>query len=107
MKRFANLVGRENVLAGADCGFSSQATYSTEVHPTVVWAKFEGMREGARLATRQLWSRADSTPEAGRISFVRRVDFRRGLSSQRTTLRLCPAPGSISASGRVSADRRR
>ncbi len=61
MKRFANLVGRENVLAGADCGFSSQATYSTEVHPTVVWAKFEGMREGARLATRQLWSRADST----------------------------------------------
>ena len=53
--RFARLVGRENVLAGADCGFSSQATYRTEVHPTVVWAKFEAMREGARLATRQLW----------------------------------------------------
>ncbi len=54
--RFAKLVGRENVLAGADCGFSSQATYHTEVHPTVVWAKFEALREGARLATKQLWS---------------------------------------------------
>jgi 5-methyltetrahydropteroyltriglutamate--homocysteine methyltransferase len=54
--RFAKLVGRENVVAGADCGFSSQATYQTEVHPTVVWAKFEAMREGAELATKQLWS---------------------------------------------------
>jgi len=53
--RFARLVGRENVIAGADCGFSSQATYHTEVHPTVVWAKFEAMAEGARLATKQLW----------------------------------------------------
>ncbi|TMH81810.1 MAG: cobalamin-independent methionine synthase II family protein [Betaproteobacteria bacterium] len=55
LARFAKLVGRENVVAGADCGFSSQATYNTEVHPTVVWAKFEAMREGARLATKQLW----------------------------------------------------
>jgi 5-methyltetrahydropteroyltriglutamate--homocysteine methyltransferase len=53
--RFAKLVGRENVIAGADCGFSSQATYRTEVHPTVIWAKFEALREGARLASRQLW----------------------------------------------------
>jgi 5-methyltetrahydropteroyltriglutamate--homocysteine methyltransferase len=53
--RYAKLVGRENVIAGADCGFSSQATYSPEVHPTVVWAKFQAMAEGARLATEQLW----------------------------------------------------
>jgi 5-methyltetrahydropteroyltriglutamate--homocysteine methyltransferase len=53
--RYAKLVGRENVVAGADCGFSSQATYNTEVHPTVVWAKFEALRDGARLATKQLW----------------------------------------------------
>ena len=53
--RFAKLVGRDNVIAGADCGFSSQASYHTEVHPTVVWAKFEAMREGARIATKQLW----------------------------------------------------
>jgi 5-methyltetrahydropteroyltriglutamate--homocysteine methyltransferase len=53
--RFAKLVGRENVIAGSDCGFSSQATYNPEVHPTVVWAKFQAMAEGARLATKQLW----------------------------------------------------
>ena len=41
--RFAKLVGRENVIAGSDCGFSSQATYNPEVHPTVVWAKFQAM----------------------------------------------------------------
>jgi 5-methyltetrahydropteroyltriglutamate--homocysteine methyltransferase len=53
--RFARLVGRENVIAGADCGFSSQAMYNTEVHPTVVWEKFKAMRAGADLATAQLW----------------------------------------------------
>jgi 5-methyltetrahydropteroyltriglutamate--homocysteine methyltransferase len=55
LTRYANVVGRENVLAGADCGFSSQATYAPEVHPTVIWAKFQAMAEGARLATQQLW----------------------------------------------------
>lgn len=55
LTRYARLVGRENVIAGADCGFSSQATYNTEVHPTVVWAKLQAMAEGARLATKQLW----------------------------------------------------
>ena len=53
--RFAKIVGRENVIAGTDCGFSTQATYTPEVHPTVVWAKFQAMAEGARLATEQLW----------------------------------------------------
>jgi 5-methyltetrahydropteroyltriglutamate--homocysteine methyltransferase len=53
--RFARLVGRENVIAGADCGFSSQALYTTEVHPTVIWEKFKAMRQGADIASRQLW----------------------------------------------------
>ena len=53
--RYAKLVGRENVLAGGDCGFSSQACYHTEVHPDVIWAKFEAMAQGAELATKQLW----------------------------------------------------
>jgi len=53
--RYALLVGRENVIAGTDCGFSSQATYDPEVHPTVVWAKFQAMASGAELATAQLW----------------------------------------------------
>ena len=52
---YANLVGRENVLAGADCGFSSRASFAPEVHPSVVWAKFEALAEGARLATARLW----------------------------------------------------
>ena len=53
--RFAELVGRENVVASADCGFSSQATYAPEIHPTIVWAKFEALAEGARRATARLW----------------------------------------------------
>jgi 5-methyltetrahydropteroyltriglutamate--homocysteine methyltransferase len=53
--RYAKLVGRESVIAGSDCGFSSQATYNPEVHPSVVWAKFQAMAEGCRLATKQLW----------------------------------------------------
>src|SRR5215469_11877391 len=53
--RYANLVGRDNVIAAADCGFSSQALYKTEVHHTVVWEKFKAMRAGADLASRKLW----------------------------------------------------
>jgi 5-methyltetrahydropteroyltriglutamate--homocysteine methyltransferase len=53
--RFASLVGRDNVIAAADCGFSSQALYRTEVHHTVVWEKFKAIREGADLASRRLW----------------------------------------------------
>jgi 5-methyltetrahydropteroyltriglutamate--homocysteine methyltransferase len=56
IERFARLVGRENVIAGADCGFSSQASYTPDVHPTVVWAKFQALAEGAALATKRLWS---------------------------------------------------
>jgi 5-methyltetrahydropteroyltriglutamate--homocysteine methyltransferase len=59
--RIAALVGRENVIAGTDCGFSSQATYQPEIHPSVVWAKFRAMAEGARLATEQLWHRATAS----------------------------------------------
>jgi 5-methyltetrahydropteroyltriglutamate--homocysteine methyltransferase len=52
--RFANLVGRENVIAGTDCGFA-QGAYTQRVHPSVMWAKFEALVEGARLASTQLW----------------------------------------------------
>src|SRR6478672_7541149 len=55
--RFAQVVGRENVIAGADCGFASFST-TCEVHPTVVWAKLASLAEGARLATKELWGRA-------------------------------------------------
>jgi 5-methyltetrahydropteroyltriglutamate--homocysteine methyltransferase len=53
--RFAQVVGRENVVASGDCGFSSQATYAPEIHPKIVWAKLESLAEGARRATDRLW----------------------------------------------------
>ena len=56
LQRYAALVGRENVIAGADCGFSSQATYRPEVEPRVMWAKFDALAEGARIASERLWS---------------------------------------------------
>ena len=52
--RFAELVGRENVIAGTDCGFA-QAQMVQRVHPSVMWAKLEALVEGARIASRQLW----------------------------------------------------
>jgi 5-methyltetrahydropteroyltriglutamate--homocysteine methyltransferase len=52
---YAESVGRERVIAGADCGFSSSATFSPEVDAKVVWAKFESLSEGARLASQRLW----------------------------------------------------
>jgi len=53
--RFARIVGRENVIAGTDCGFA-QSQGIRRVHPSVMWAKFEALVEGARLATTELWS---------------------------------------------------
>jgi len=55
--RFARIVGRENVIAGSDCGFAQQETLR-RVHPKVMWAKFESLAEGARLASAELWGRA-------------------------------------------------
>ena len=52
--RLANLVGRENVIAGTDCGFA-QGPFHRRVHPTIMWAKLEALAQGARLATRELW----------------------------------------------------
>jgi 5-methyltetrahydropteroyltriglutamate--homocysteine methyltransferase len=54
--RFADVVGRERVIASADCGFASFAG-SNEVHPSIVWAKFKSLVEGARLASERLWKR--------------------------------------------------
>jgi 5-methyltetrahydropteroyltriglutamate--homocysteine methyltransferase len=54
--RYASVVGRENVIAGSDCGFASTAE-TKEVHPSVVWAKMASLVAGARIASRQLWGR--------------------------------------------------
>ena len=52
---FASVVGRERVIAGADCGFAQGALYQRQ-HPTVMWAKFRALAQGAELASGRLWS---------------------------------------------------
>jgi 5-methyltetrahydropteroyltriglutamate--homocysteine methyltransferase len=52
--RFAKVVGRDNVIAGADCGFASFAA-TCEVHPSVVWVKLAALAQGARIASKELW----------------------------------------------------
>ena len=51
---YANVVGRENVMAGSDCGFGTSA-WGRKVEASIAWAKLASMAEGARLATRELW----------------------------------------------------
>jgi 5-methyltetrahydropteroyltriglutamate--homocysteine methyltransferase len=52
--RLARLVGRENIIAGTDCGFAQSPMYR-RVHPSIMWAKLEALAEGGRLATKELW----------------------------------------------------
>ena len=52
--RYAEIVGRENVIGGSDCGFATFAG-SKEVHPSIVWAKLKALSDGARIASKQLW----------------------------------------------------
>jgi len=49
--RFARIAGRENVIAGTDCGFGTAG-----VHPEITWAKLGALRDGARLASAELWN---------------------------------------------------
>jgi len=55
--KVANIVGRENVIASTDCGFAStlNPAHRPEIEDEVVWAKFQSLRDGARLATKELW----------------------------------------------------
>jgi len=53
--RYAKLVGRENVIAGSDCGFGTFVRTNPTISPELVWPKLEAMAEGARLATKELW----------------------------------------------------
>jgi 5-methyltetrahydropteroyltriglutamate--homocysteine methyltransferase len=53
--RYARLVGRENVLAGTDCGFA-QGPFYRRVHPSIMWAKLDALVQGALLASRELWN---------------------------------------------------
>ena len=53
-ERWARVVGKENVIAGNDCGFASGASFMA-VHPDIVWMKLQSLVDGARLASQRLW----------------------------------------------------
>ena len=56
LTRLAKLVGRENVMAGTDCGFA-QSPFAKRVHESIMWAKLRSLAEGARIASAELWGR--------------------------------------------------
>ncbi len=66
--RFASVAGRENVIAGTDCGFGPFAGWSP-VAPGIAYAKLASLAEGARLASRELWGRAPEAGSGGRGRF--------------------------------------
>jgi 5-methyltetrahydropteroyltriglutamate--homocysteine methyltransferase len=80
IKRFAKMVGRSNVIAGSDCGFATFAS-SKEVHPSIVWAKFIALAEGARMASGELW-RKKGKGTVGKV-MVRKVTERKRPKAMR------------------------
>jgi 5-methyltetrahydropteroyltriglutamate--homocysteine methyltransferase len=61
IEQYADLVGRERVIAGTDCGFASFATLHT-VDPDIAWSKLESLVRGAELASRRLWKSSSRSP---------------------------------------------
>jgi 5-methyltetrahydropteroyltriglutamate--homocysteine methyltransferase len=55
LERYVGLLGRDNVIAGADCGFATLGR-SSRIHPTIAWAKLEALVAGGRIASRRLWA---------------------------------------------------
>jgi 5-methyltetrahydropteroyltriglutamate--homocysteine methyltransferase len=58
--RYASIVGRENVIAAPDCGFGTFGGWEPRVHPEIMWAKFQSMVAGAKIATQRLWKKSTS-----------------------------------------------
>ncbi len=77
--RLAKLIGREQVIAGTDCGFA-QGPFYRRVHPEIMWAKLEALAAGARIASKALWTRRTKTRAmrpAARRAAKRRAGVRR------------------------------
>jgi 5-methyltetrahydropteroyltriglutamate--homocysteine methyltransferase len=53
--RYAEVVGRENVIAGTDCGFGTFVRSEPTIDPRIAWAKLRSLAEGAAIASKQLW----------------------------------------------------
>jgi 5-methyltetrahydropteroyltriglutamate--homocysteine methyltransferase len=86
LMRFTGAVGRENVIAGADCGFATFAG-STEIHPSIAWAKLQALVDGAKLATKELFGRGAKKAAAGKPS--RKAAARK--PARKTAARKAPA----------------
>jgi 5-methyltetrahydropteroyltriglutamate--homocysteine methyltransferase len=56
LTRLAGIVGRENLMAGTDCGFA-QSPFAKRVHESIMWAKLRSLAEGARIASAELWGK--------------------------------------------------
>ena len=65
IERYASVVGRENVIAGTDCGFAQGWTMN-RTHPSVQWAKLQALADGARLASQRLWETPSASASSGR-----------------------------------------
>ena len=63
LMHYASIVGKENVMAGTDCGFA-QSPFARRVHPTIQWAKLEALAEGAKIASKRLWGKAKPKSKA-------------------------------------------
>ena len=55
--RYAEIVGREHLIAGTDCGFGTFAGFGA-VYPDITWLKLKSLADGARIASQRLWGRA-------------------------------------------------
>jgi 5-methyltetrahydropteroyltriglutamate--homocysteine methyltransferase len=84
--RLAKLVGRENVIAGTDCGFA-QGPFHRRVHPTVMWAKLEALAQGARLASKILWAKGKKKAAAKNKAPAKRAATKRGAGKGATRRR--------------------
>jgi len=71
LMRFAGAVGKEKVIAGADCGFATFAG-STEIHPSIAWAKLQALVDGARLASKELFKRSPAKKKPARKAAARK-----------------------------------
>jgi 5-methyltetrahydropteroyltriglutamate--homocysteine methyltransferase len=84
--RYAKIVGRQNVIAGSDCGFATFAG-SDEVHESIVWAKFDALGKGARIASRQLWAQRAGKRSAKAAAKRERAPAKKPAKRRKTSAR--------------------
>jgi 5-methyltetrahydropteroyltriglutamate--homocysteine methyltransferase len=84
--RYAKIVGRQNVIAGSDCGFATFAG-SDEVHESIVWAKFDALGKGARIASRALWAKRPGTRPAKAAAKRAKAPAKKPAKGRKTSTR--------------------